>query len=579
VIFNATVNPDFGQVEIDPAVVNLGAFETFFPERRPFFIEGNQIFSNFGNLGANNNFGFNRSEPLVIHPRRIGRFPQGAASGDFVDVPSSTTILGAAKLTGKTTRGWSFGVLEAVTDREHGRAESGGRRTSTEIEPLTNYFAGRLLREFGGGRSGVGALVTSVNRGFGPPALKDLLPGRAHVAGVDGYHFLDPDKEWVVNGQFLTSEVAGSAAAIERLQLAPQRYLQRTDTPHLTFDPSRTSMRGWNGHVNLNRNQGAWTVNSAIWTVSPGFESGDLGFHFDGDRWGNHYVFTWKQIEPDRLSRDRNVMVGKFYVWNFDNTLLSDGVMAFPSVTFLNYWNMNGSVGFFRQGQDDRLTRGGPPALSLPTRSASLGLNSDSRKRVVLSVHGSREWSDSGADQGQGGVSVRWKPSSRLSLSTGPWFSHSVNPAQYVTTTDDPTATATSGRRYVFARLQQKQLSLDTRVNVLFTSKASLQMFMQPLVVVGDYMDFKSLAAPRTFAFNAYPHPTDDPSFNFKSLRANAIFRWEWRLGSTLYVAWTQQRQDLSNPGTFQVGRDLGRVFTGPADNILMVKISRWFGR
>jgi hypothetical protein len=579
VIFNATVNPDFGQVEIDPAVVNLGAFETFFPEKRPFFIEGNQIFSNFGNLGANSNFGFNRSEPLLIHTRRIGRFPQGVAAGDYVDVPSSTTILGAAKLTGKTTRGWSFGILEAVTDREHGRAESGGRRTSTEIEPLTSYFAGRLLREFGGGRSGVGALVTSVNREFGPPALKDLLPGRARVAGVDGYHFLDADKDWVVNGQFLASEVAGNAAAIERLQLAPQRYLQRTDTPHITFDPARTSMRGWNGHVNVNRNQGGWTVNSAVWAVSPGFESGDLGFHFDGDRWGSHYVFNWRQIEPDRLSRDRGVMVGKFYVWNFDNTKLSDGLMAFTSMTFLNYWRIDGNAGWFRQGQDDRLTRGGPPALNLPSASANFSMNSDSRKPVVLRFQVDREWGDSGSGLSSGGFSVNWKPTSRVNLSTGPSYAHRVNVAQYVTTIEDPSAAATHGRRYVFARLQQNDLALDTRVNVLFTSKASLQMFMQPLVVVGDYMDFKSLAAPTSFEFNGYPNPGDDPSFNFKSLRAHAIFRWEWRLGSTLYVAWTQQRQDLGNPGSFEVGRDLGRVFTGPADNILMVKISRWFGR
>jgi len=148
-----------------------------------------------------------------------------------------------------------------------------------------------------------------------------------------------------------------------------------------------------------------------------------------------------------------------------------------------------------------------------------------------------------------------------------------------VTTADDASATATSGRRYVFARLQQKQFSLDTRVNVLFSAKASLQMFIQPLVVVGDYLDFKALAAPKTFDFDAFANVSSDPSFNFKSLRANAIFRWEWRLGSTLFVAWTQQRQDLGNPGSFEMGRDLGRVFTGPADNILLVKVSRWFGR
>jgi hypothetical protein len=579
VIFNATVNPDFGQVEIDPAVVNLGAFETFFPERRPFFIEGHQIFSNFGNLGATNMFGFNRSEPNVIHTRRIGRFPQGSTTGDFVDIPSSTTILAAAKLTGKTTDGWSFGLLDAVTDREHGRTASAGSQSRSEIEPVTNYFAGRLLKEFGGGRSGVGAIATSVNREFGPPSLRQRLPGRAHVAGFDGYHLVDRAREWVINGQLLVSEVAGDPAAIEHLQFAPQRYLQRTATPHVTFDPSRTLMRGWNGHLNFNRNQGAWTANASVWAVSPGFESSDMGFHYDGDRWGNHFVLTWKQIEPDRISRDRNVMVGKFYVWNFDHTKLSDGVMAFPRVTFLNYWNIQGAVGWFRQGQDDRLTRGGPPSLSLASRSASLTVNSDSRKRVVLHVNGGREWGDSGADQGNGGVTVDWKPSSRVSLSSGPAYTHNITPAQYVTTTDDAAAIATGGKRYVFARLQQKQLSIDTRINVLFSARASLQMFMQPLIVVGDYMDFKSLAAPRTFTFDPYAGVDADPSFNFKSLRANAIFRWEWRLGSTLYIAWTQQRQDLSNPGTFDAGRDLTRVFTGRADNILMVKVSRWFGR
>jgi hypothetical protein len=157
VILNATVNPDFGQVEIDPAVVNLGAFETFFPEKRPFFIEGAQIFSNFGELGANSRMGFNREEPILIHTRRIGRYPQGSASGDFVDMPSGTTILGAAKVTGKTTGDWSFGILEAVTSREYARTVSEDLRSRAEVEPLTNYFAGRVLKEFHQGRSGIGA--------------------------------------------------------------------------------------------------------------------------------------------------------------------------------------------------------------------------------------------------------------------------------------------------------------------------------------------------------------------------------------------------------------------------------------
>jgi hypothetical protein len=181
------------------------------------------------------------------------------------------------------------------------------------------------------------------------------------VAGFDGYHFLDSDREWVVNGRLVFSDVAGTPAAIERLQLEPQRYFQRTQTPEVSFDPSRRSLRGWNGDINVNRNQGGWTVNAALWAVSPGFESGDLGFHFNGDVWGNHVAFTWKQLQPDRFTRYRDVTVAKFYVWDFANRRLGDGEMSFGNVTFLNYWNTGGSIGVFQQTQDDRLTRGGPP--------------------------------------------------------------------------------------------------------------------------------------------------------------------------------------------------------------------------
>ncbi len=579
VILNATVNPDFGQVEIDPAIVNLGAFETFYPEKRPFFIDGAQIFSNFGSLGANNGFGFNRSDPILLHTRRIGRTPQGSASGDFVDVPTNTTILGAAKVTGKATHEWSFGVLDAFTGRENARVSTAGQPTRVEVEPPTNYFAGRLLKEFGGGRSGIGTLFTSVNRRFVDPGLENTLPGRATVAGVDGYLFFDADREWVVNGRLAYSGVRGTASAIEGLQLQPQRYFQRPETPEVSFDPSRTALHGWNGDVNLNRNRGAWTINASLWGVSPGFESGDLGFHFNGDVWGSHFVFTWKQLHPDRISRDRNIVAAKFYTWDYGRAKLSDGFMTFPSLTFLNYWSVGGALALFRQGQDDRLTRGGPPTLEVRSGFANMNLNSDFRKKLVLHLNAGGDGNAAGGRGRSGGMSVEWKPSSRVNLSTGPSYSHSVNVAQYVTTADDPSATATEGKRYVFARLEQTQLSLDTRVNVLLTPKVSLQMFLQPLVVVGDYTDFKSLARPKTFTFDPYSQVTSDPDFNFKSLRLNAIFRWEWRLGSTLYVAWTQQRQDLSNPGQFEAGRDLGRVFAGPADNVFLVKISRRFSR
>ena len=582
VVLNATVNPDFGQVEIDPAVVNLGAFETFFPEKRPFFIEGQQIFSNFGYLGANNRYGFNRSEPDLIHTRRIGRNPQGFASGDFVDVPSGTTILGAAKLTGKTDSNWSFGVLDAVTSREHARLSTTTNQLSTaEVEPFTNYFAGRLLKEFGDGRAGLGTLVTSVNRDLQDNALRDLLPARGSVAGVDGYLFLSSKRNWVINGRMAFSDVSGSSESIERLQREPQRYFQRPDAPHVRLDSMRTSLSGWTGDINLNRNQGSWNINAALWAVSPGFDSSDLGFHYNGDRWGTHVALYRRQIQPDRFTRERDITAAVFSVWNYGNAKMNDGMMVFSNVTFLNYWSMGGNIGLFGSGQDDLLTRGGPAAKAMPSGFSNLWLNSDFRRNIVLHFNGGRSWDDGGGGSGDGSFSVEWKPSPRVSLSSGPSYSHNINAAQYVLEKDDASATATYGKRYVFARLQQKQFSMDTRVNVLFTPKLSLQVYMQPLVVVGDYVDFKSLARPKTFDFDPYTG-TDvgNPDFNFKSLRTNAIFRWEWRRGSTLYLAWTQSRVDaLSHPGEFEFGRDVGRVFTAPADNVFLIKVSRWFGK
>ena len=159
---DATINPDFGQAEVDPAVVNLSRYETFFQEKRRFFIEGSEIFNNFGTGGSNNFFGFNTSDPDIFYSRRIGRTPQDEADGDFVDAPRAATILGAAKLTGKTAGGWSIGLIEALTGRERARVVSESVSSRRSVEPLTNYLIARVQRDFA--RGGAEVLATSVNR-------------------------------------------------------------------------------------------------------------------------------------------------------------------------------------------------------------------------------------------------------------------------------------------------------------------------------------------------------------------------------------------------------------------------------
>lgn len=600
---DGAINPDFGQVEVDPAVVNLTAFETFFQEKRPFFIEGANIFSNFGRGGSNRFWGFNRSEPILFYSRRIGRSPQGSAGGDFVDRPTASTILGAAKLTGKTRNGWSVGLLDAVTARERAQTVTNGLDSRVMVEPLTNYFVARLQRE-AGRRGAVGVLATAVNRGPGTEALRDLLPGRSYVIGADAHYFLDNRREWVVTGRLAGSHVDGSAAAMSRLERAPQRYFQRPDAPHVQFDDAARPLRGWTGSVNVNRNSGIHGFNGALWAVSPGFDSSDAGFSFNSDRAGAHAVYTWNNPNVNRFSRRRSISVAKWYTWNFAREVQGDGFNAFGNVQFKNYWSIFGAGFGSRASHDDRATRGGPLMVRPSLAGGFFGVESDSRKRISLDAAMEAFASEGGGSAFFGNISGRYRPAASLEISMGPSFSRRRTLAQYVGTFADPAAVATFGSRYIFANLDQREFSLQTRVNFVVSPKVSLQVYMQPLVSVGDYDTFKELARPRSFDFTRFgidrglllydaagrqytvspgdggpPFQFGDPDFNFKSLRLNAIFRWEWRPGSAIYFVWTEQREDFTHPGQFAFGRDFGRVFGASADDVIMFKIAYWLSR
>ena len=600
---DATVNPDFGQVEVDPAVVNLSQFETFFPEKRPFFLEGTNIFDNFGRGGSNNFWGFNRNTPNLFYSRRIGRSPQGSASGDFVDMPTSTRILGAGKLTGKTRNGWTVGLVEAVTGRDNADVSVQGLRSKAEVEPLTNYMVTRVLREYN--RAGFGFLTTTVARDLRQPSLRDLLSKRSQIAGADAYWFLDSKKQWVVTGKLAKSSIDGSSTAIANLQQSPQHYFQRPDAPEVHPQKDATSMRGWSGDLNLNRQSGSVTVNAALWAVSPGFDSNDIGFQNGGDAAGTHTVVFWKKTDPDRYSRSRNIWLSKWWTWDFGRKVTGDGWNGSAFIQYLNYWDTFMNFGVQRQAQDDQLTRGGPAALRLPGQFFNFGFDSDSRKKVSLGAFYGMGRNKPNAWNVSSNVNVTYKPTPSITISTGPGFDRSRGNSQYVTSQADATATKTFGNRYVFSELDQFDVNLTTRVNWILSPKMSLQLYTQPYINVARYWDFKEFAQPGTYSFLRYGHdvgqitfdPTSsqysvnpdntgeapqikfaDPNLNFKSLRVNAIFRWEWRLGSTLYLVWTENRQDNSNPGHFSTGHDVAHLFARP-DDVFLARIAYWFSK
>jgi len=602
---DATVNPDFGQVEVDPAVVNLTAFETFYDEKRPFFIEGAQLYGNFGKNGLLLYGRFGARFPNLYYSRRIGRSPQLGVDGEFVDTPAATTILGAGKLTGRLRSGWNVAFLDALTGREYAQVASGLERSTPEAEPLTNYIAARATRDFGR-RGSVGLIATSVMRSLRTTAAQTSLPRNATVVGADGHVFFDQKRTWVASGSFAGSVVTGDAASMLRLQRSSARYYQRPDASYLALRPDARRLSGWTGQVNVNRRAGNLLLDGAVWAISPGFESNDLGYSPNADRVGGHLGMIWRKTTPDRFSRTRDLTVLKWWVTNFGGDKQVDAAQVYGSAEFRNYWQAQFGGYYSTAAQDDRLTRGGPSAQRLAFRQLDGYVSTDQRKRVSATLYGDYGWNRGGAWGWDGTLSVRVKPSQALTIEVGPSFSRGRSLLQYVRAQEDAYAAATYGLRYVFADIDQTEVSLPTRVDWVFTPRLSLQLYAQPLLSVGDYWGFKELARPRVFEYSRYgidvgaldwnpqsgvytvdpdgsgpasPFSFANPDFNFRSIRLNMVFRWEWRLGSTLYVAWTQRREDAGDNGVFSPGNDLRSLVRAPSDNTLMVKVAYWFSR
>ena len=598
---NGTINPDFGQVELDPAVVNLTAFETFFEEKRPFFIEGASIFS-FGNRGATSNWTMNYNPPIFFYSRRIGRPPQGRTTHQgVVNTPSNSTILGAAKVTGQTKNNLEIGILQAVTAREYAEIDSSGVRLREEVEPLTSYTVVRTFKNFDKNRFGLGVMGTSLIRQLRTENLQRDFRKNAFVGGIDGYVFLGKKRNWAVNGWLVGSYVSGSKEAITDLQQTPQHYYQRPDFKYESLDTTRTVLRGWTGRLMLNKEKGNYYLNTSVAVNSPGFESNDLGFHFKGNVINQHLVLGYRWFQPGKVFRNANWFVANFRTFDFDGNKTSEGYMSFFGGRFLNYSGFFARAGYFLKTLDITRTRGGPMMENPPGFFVGLSLSSDSRKDFELGISGNYGANRPGGWEYSVETRFNWKPGTQLNLSFTPRFYRDHAIAQWVTAIDDPAAAHTFGKRYIFAILDQKQISASLRLNYTFTPTLSFQMFFQPLLAAGTYSDFKELARPRSFDFIHYGQngtsitPSDNqyeidpdgtgqhrftlynPDFNFRSLRGTAVLRWEFAPGSTLFLVWTHDRSDVENQGMFDVRNDFDKLLNADSDNIILLKLRYWW--
>lgn len=597
---NATVNPDFGQVEADPAQLNLSAFETIFDERRPFFTEGRQYIE--GRV------------PNYFYSRRIGARPRGVASGDYVDTPDNTTILGAAKITGRTASGLQVGALTALTQREYARTWHAGSGSfgREEVEPATVYGVMRLQQQFGASQSVAGVSLSGMNRFFsGLSPLASRFTTRALAGGVDWVLRFQGGR-YELTGHAGMSHVAGDPAVLRLIQTSPAHYFQRPDAESSRYDPDRTSMTGFTAMIRGDKNAGNWLWGVQLNTESPEFETNDMGRLQSGDDIEFSGDINYRMTTPGRTFRRWTLGVFTRTKWNYDWDRGDTRFVLFANAQFANY--IEARLDLFHKPRDlsDDLTRGGPLMGTGDFVGMSGGFNSNFSNPNGWRVNYELARGEFGTDIAVLSGSLFFRPSANFGFSIDPQYLRHTNPRQYVGTLPGGPA-VTYGSRYIFGTVDQTVLATTLRLNYTFAPDLTLEVYAQPFTASGNYSRFGELPAPRRGDLRRYGtdgttitalsdqfHTVTDtryggtfeipnPDFNVFSLRSNVVLRWEWRRGSTLYLVWQQNREGACSPfldirdcptsappGTGSRPGFLTDVFGLPGDNFLAIKASYW---
>jgi hypothetical protein len=421
------------------------------------------------------------------------------------------------------------------------------------------------------------------------------------MTGMDGWTFLDHDKTWVVSGWSALSHVEGTAARMLALQQNPYHYLQRPDSRYLSLDSSATSLTGFGTRLWLNKQSGHIIANSALGFTSPRFDVNDMGFQGPTSTINSHSGWGYRWTENGRFKKYSELLGSVFGTMNFDRDVTLAGAWMSTFQQFMNNWDWNHSIMVNPATVSDRQTRGGP-LMKRPgaTHLSSYG-ETDAKQKLFYFLGANYDVDNGGGWDWGLNPGVEVKPASSLVLRVGPNWYHGITAAQYVGQYADPLASATYGKRYVFARLEQTTVSADVSLNWSFSPALSFQMYAQPLIASGRYTDYRELSRPRSFDFLEYgkngstfdpvngiadpdgagPAPPIDigsQDFNFLSLRGNAVLRWEFRPGSALYLVWTQNRAETESQGDFQFGHSLNQLTSAKADNIFLTKVSNYFG-
>lgn len=567
ITLDLTVNPDFGQVDADPSAVNLSAFQLFFPERRPFFLEGNTLLS-FGTSGGINN---------LFYSRRIGRRPSGNPQGvEYMDFPNNTRILGAAKVTGKNAKGFSWGVLESFTNRETADViYENGTRGSEVVEPFANYFVGRVQQDIQDGKTVVGAMVTNVRRFDNNENGLELLHDQATSAGVDLDHNFR-DRKYGMSLRAMFSRVDGSPGAIYETQTASERFFQRSDNFHKSVDSTRTILLGTAAALTFGKRSGNWQ-----WTLgsnyrSPELELNDIGFLVQTDNINNWFYTRYNINKISGPFRNQNYSIYLEQNLDFGKVVTSKGLNVDFSWQFKNYWNFG--QGFWWGG--DRISnadlRGGPSIRYPGNFNYWYSIGTNSQKKLAVYLNNSFSWGREDFQKNTG-LSVNFviRPTDALRLSLSPSANWSRDNLQYIDQQEYNGET-----KYILGQVEQETYSMSVRANYNITPNLTLEFWGQPFIASGQFSRFKEVLEPNAeryenrFKFfqsgnliydenegeyrvfesgGADPDYTfGDPTFNVVEFRSNFVVRWEYIRGSTLFLVWS------NNGSVFDQRRGVG---------------------
>ena len=595
-----TINPDFGQVEADPSRVNLSVYETFFEEKRPFFVEGKNI------LKYNLETGDNEwTTEGLFYSRRIGKKPGYSPyleNGEYAELPDFVKILGAAKITGKTKNGWSVGILESVTAKENAEIQGSGKEKSLVIEPLTNYFIGRIQKDFNEGNTYFGSIVTATNRSINDPHL-DFLHTSAYSGGIDLVHKWN-NKKWAVEGGFFLSQVNGSKEAIARTQNSWIHNYQRPDADYLEYDSTRTSLTGNGGKLSLGKLGGKWMFGTQFSWRSPGLELNDVGFAQQIDQMKQVVWTAYQFYEPFSIFRSLNINLSQYCLWDFGGNQNSLGGNLTATTQFTNYWNAYFSVMISGEQLSNSALRGGPALKSPGYRNLMMNVSTNPQKKLTFLLNGGGSFTQV-KDYSTGynlSLNIGYRPFKTLRFDLTPGMYLSEGELQYVSQKSFNNET-----RYIFSHINQNTFNMSIRVNYSITPDLSIQFWGQPFVATGEYRDYKYITDSKADELeNRYTYYTDEqiglnlewniyqvddnldgtmdysfgkPDFNVKTFLSNFVVRWEYLPGSTVYLVWSQNRNHYTNDGTLDFSQNIEDLFNGGANNIFLLKFSYRIGR